>query len=759
MRLSNHLSGVVARSSSCCRQEHGRALGGAAGARAPSQGRRPSGGGGDPRARSSSGRANGLAALNPTSATTTLPRGAGRSIFSRSLVPPRLGVRAAATATDDEEAVAQLREEVARQGLVVKETKDKAKTLGENPNAYAKDEIAKLLQLKSMLDELTGDAKDPPTKAVASSGGSGKKQKKGKAAAEGAAASSSSLEELKKVRIDKASALREIAQGTQAPTSSGGFMPFAYRFDRSHYCRELQESHADLGAGEDSSLVDQVAVCGRVTNKRIFGKLAFITIEDVTGTIQLQISKKNLPPRPSAPQEGEEGSDGDAFGSLSFGEMKKLLDLGDIVGGCGSVRKTDKGELSVNCANFVVLTKALVPLPDKYHGLKDQEMRYRRREVDLLAGGPTGLARRALVARASVMRAMRDYLHHQRYTEVETPVLHKQAGGADARPFTTHHNALDKGLTLRIATELHLKRLVVGGLERVYEIGKVFRNEGVSTRHNPEFTSIEVYQAYADYNDMMTLTEDLIRSGARAVLGLDGAESEVEDLLGRMPYQGQELNLRDPFARITMSGSVLDKTGVDPFQLGETEAGEALAEAVVSALRAEGKVAVGESEEGEIRAACASSAGHALACLFELYVEETLVQPTFVIDLPLAISPLAKPHRIHPDKFAERFELFVCGRELANAFSELTDPLDQRERFERQVASHVTQRAAMEKTMASKDQLEEMDYEIEIDEEFISALEYGMPPTAGMGLGIDRLIMMLVDAPSIRDVIGFPLLK
>ncbi|UPR04539.1 lysine--tRNA ligase [Chloropicon primus] len=674
----------------------------------------------------------------------------------------RLVTRGAATTSGgtgaDEALVAEAREEVSRQGLVVKEAKERAKALGENPNSYAKDEIAKLLELKAKLDALTGEGKAAEEGKGGGSGkvvSKGKKQKKKKQEGDGGTpGSTSSLEELRKVRIEKAAALREIARDTQSPLSSSGFMPFAYGFSRTDYCKELQERHSELGPGEEEESSARVAVCGRVTNKRVFGKLAFVTIEDVTGTIQLQVSKGNLPSKEEQGK-GEAASSGDPVGSLAFADMKKLLDLGDIVGGCGTLRKTDKGELSVNCSNFVVLTKALVPLPDKYHGLKDQEMRYRRREVDLLASGHMGLARRALLARARVMRAMREHLHDRSYTEVETPVLHKQAGGADARPFMTHHNALDKGLTLRIATELHLKRLVVGGLERVYEIGKVFRNEGISTRHNPEFTSIEVYQAYADYHDMMSLTEELIQESARQVLRMDDiSEEEVDQKLGSMEYQGQRLNLRDRFRRVSMTESVLEKTGVDPFEVWSDSHG---GESVVQALRDAGKVKVTDSDAVEIQAACASSAGHALGSLFELYVEEDLIQPTFVTDLPLALSPLAKPHRIHPEKYAERFELFVCGRELANAFSELTDPVDQRQRFESQVASHMAKRSAL-KEMDSED-LEDLDYEIEIDEEFVSALEYGMPPTAGMGLGVDRLIMLLVDAPSIRDVIGFPLLK
>lgn len=609
------------------------------------------------------------------------------------------------------------------------------------------------------------------------------KQKKGGQKNNGGNASTSSLEELRKVRIEKADALREIAH-TQSKTSSSAFMPFAYRFDRTHYCRDLQVQYQHLQPGEEVELTDgtahdKFAVCGRVMNKRVFGKLAFITIEDVTGTIQLQLSKSNLPTRGGegeAETAQEESNDADdPVGSLAFAEMKKFLDLGDIVGGCGSLRKTDKGELSVNCQNFVILTKAIVPLPDKFHGLKDQEMKYRRRELDLLTGGQEGLARRAVKARAAAMRAMRDHLHSCDFTEVETPVLHKHAGGADARPFLTHHNALDKGLTLRIATELHLKRLVVGGLERVYEIGRVFRNEGVSTRHNPEFTSIEVYQAYADYHEMMQLTEDLIRKSAKEVFkvtrmadkGSEGGEDtnrDLDEMLSHVEYQGTVLNLRDPFKRVSMTEIVKEKTGVDPFQVWE-EQGEpnmstgasSFASSLVESLRGANLVQVGEEDVKEIERACAEGgAGHALAALFELWVEEGLVQPTFVTDLPLSVSPLAKPHRVHPDRYAERFELFICGRELANAFSELTDALDQKQRFLRQLEGHEEARKVM-KEQGLKDQ--DMEYDIEVDEEFLSALEYGLPPTAGMGLGIDRLLMMLTDAPSIKDVICFPLLK
>jgi lysyl-tRNA synthetase class 2 len=638
-------------------------------------------------------------------------------------------------------------------------------------------------QSTSSAETPTPDASQPETKGAKKNSSNKKKSNKGKG---GAAANTSSLEELRKVRIEKAEGLREIAQ-MQNKASNSAFMPFAYSFERSHYCAELQDEYKYLEAGEEverSSRGDDLfAVCGRVMNKRVFGKLAFITIEDATGTIQLQVSKANLPTREEQENEEETTTSTSAsdaqkerIGSLAFTEMKKFLDLGDIVGGCGSLRKTDKGELSVNCESFVVLTKALVPLPDKFHGLKDQEMKYRRRELDLLTGGPLGLTRRAVKARAGVMKAMRDYLYAKDYTEVETPVLHKQAGGADARPFATHHNALNKGLTLRIATELHLKRLVVGGLERVYEIGKVFRNEGISTRHNPEFTSIEVYQAYADYHDMMTLTEDLIRSSAREVFRMDPtkqqqqaeAEGSLDEMLANVEYQGHSLNLKDPFQRFSMTDIVRSKTGVDPFQvaselnLNDDLKNSAFASALVGALKEANLVKVSDSHVAEVQTACAASVGHALGCLFELYVEEGLIQPTFITDLPLALSPLAKPHRIHPERYAERFELFVCGRELANAFSELTDPIDQRERFVRQVESHMKQREALEAAAKTKGEEEidtDMDYEIEMDEEFISALEHGMPPTAGMGLGIDRLIMMLVDAPSIRDVISFPLLK
>jgi len=584
-----------------------------------------------------------------------------------------------------------------------------------------------------------------------------------------ASTSTSSLEELRSVRLQKADELRTLGVPSDGQGSgSTNWMPFAYRFERTHLAKTLHDLYVDLepGADVDEATCDPFAVCGRVMAKRVFGKLAFVTVEDVSGPIQLQISKANLPSTTADGTLSGTHAVHDGQVSLSFAEMKKLVDLGDIVGARGGLRRTEKGELSVNVNHLVVLTKAVRPLPDKWHGLGEDnlEARYRQREVDLIVSGAAGLARKALVARAATSGAIRRYLDDLGFMEVETPVLHARAGGADARPFATRHNALGKHLTLRIATELHLKRLVVGGMERVYEIGRIFRNEGISTRHNPEFTSVEVYQAYADYHDMMALTEDLVKTIARSVLGNlnhgHGGGDSAGDI-SSIEYQGETLDLQAPFQKHSMSDIVRTRTGVDPFEVqARAEAGgEPFASLLLSALREKGLVDLNEASSLEIETACLSSAGHALGCLFELFIEKELIQPTFITDLPLAISPLAKPHREFPTQLAERFELFVCGRELANAFSELTDPVDQRMRFEQQMESHRVQRQAALSANSDSGVPDDLDYDIEVDEEFLSALEHGLPPTAGMGLGIDRLLMMLVNAPSIRDVISFPLLR
>ena len=520
--------------------------------------------------------------------------------------------------------------------------------------------------------------------------------------------SASSLDEIRELRIGKARDLREI------PGQHG---PYAYSYARSHVAQEVQEMFVDVENGEQRDDVT-VSVAGRIMMRRVMGKLAFAKLVDGSGSIQLYVDKKTL--------------DGEQEGG--FGMFKQLVDAGDIVGVSGGVRRTDKGELSVVVKNLQILTKALLPLPDKYHGLTDVESRYRKRYLDMIV--TPGVAE-TLKARSVTVSTIRRRLEDMGFLEVETPVLESAAGGADARPFVTYHNALERDFTLRIATELHLKRLVVGGLEKVFEIGRIFRNEGISSRHNPEFTSIELYEAYSDYNDMMVLTEDLIRAASEAVTGGTVVE-----------YQGVEIDFGKPFVRATMHELVTKASGVDFKEFSGDE--EGLEKAKVEALKVLGE----KGADGGVRAKVrdAPSVGHVLNEMFEELVESTLVQPTFVLDHPVEISPLAKPHRSVPG-LVERFELFVAGRELANSFSELTDPVDQRARLEAQVANH---RDMKGKSSSVNDDGE---YDIAVDEDFLAALEQGMPPSGGMGMGIDRLVMLLTDSPSIRDVIAFPLMK
>jgi len=493
-------------------------------------------------------------------------------------------------------------------------------------------------------------------------------------------------DDLRATRLDKANQLQEL-----------GFNPYAYRWDLTHHAAVLQEKYADLANGEEADV--EVSVAGRIMARRVFGKLAFFTLQDETGTIQLYLDKKNI-------QAGMAESDANAFEHL-----KQLTDVGDILGAKGTVRRTEKGELSVNVREYAMLTKSLLPLPDKWHGLTDVEKRYRQRYVDLIVNPEV---RETFRRRALITAAIRRYLDQRGFIEIETPVLQAKAGGAEARPFITHHNALEINLYLRIATELHLKRLVVGGFERVYEMGRIFRNEGISTRHNPEFTSIEVYQAYGDYYDMMDLTEALIVAPAQEVLGTL-----------QISYQGQPIDLTPPWRRVTMHELVLEQTGLDFNQF------QTLSEAQTAAKAA-----------GITDTDTCDSIGKLLNECFEQKVEHTLLQPTFVTDYPVEISPLSKPHRSKPG-LVERFELFIVGRETANGFSELTDPIDQRQRFEAQAA----RKAAGDLEAHS------------VDEDFLTALEYGLPPTVGMGMGIDRLVMLLCDCASIRDAIAFPLLK
>jgi lysyl-tRNA synthetase class 2 len=497
--------------------------------------------------------------------------------------------------------------------------------------------------------------------------------------------SPSTLEDIRATRLEKVEQLKSL-----------GLTPYAYKWDSTHSAAQLQAKYIDLAAAEEVNI--EVAIAGRIMARRVFGKLAFFTLQDETGTLQLYLDKKRIDAKmtdvPNA-----------------FKTLTKLTDVGDILGAKGTIKRTEKGELSVYVTDYKILTKSLLPLPDKWHGLTDTEKRYRQRYVDLIVNPDV---RETFRRRAKITAAIRRYLDEREFIEIETPVLQSEAGGADARPFITHHNTLQMDLYLRIATELHLKRLIVGGFEKVFELGRIFRNEGISTRHNPEFTSIEIYQAYADYHDMMALTESLIVTATQEVVGTLKVE-----------YGGQKIDLTPPWRRITMHDAVKEKTGLDFSQFSDFEAAKAAVKAA----------------EIEIPNDC-QTLGKLLNEVFEQKVEETLIQPTFILDFPVEISPLAKPHRSKMG-LVERFELFITGRELANSFSELTDPIEQRKRLELQA----------ERKAAG-------DLEAQgVDEDFLAALEYGMPPTGGLGIGIDRLVMLLTNSASIRDVIAFPLLK
>jgi lysyl-tRNA synthetase class 2 len=424
--------------------------------------------------------------------------------------------------------------------------------------------------------------------------------------------------------------------------------------------------------------------------KRGKGKAGFAHIQDLSGQIQIYVRK-------------------DAIGEEAY-EIFNTADLGDIIGVSGVVFKTQVGELSIKVKSFELLTKSLRPLPDKFHGLKDIEQRYRQRYVDLIMSPDS---KKTFITRSKIIQAMRRYLDDQGYLEVETPTMHAIPGGASARPFITHHNALDMPLYMRIAIELHLKRLIVGGLEKVYEIGRVFRNEGVSTRHNPEFTMIELYEAYADYQDIMSLTENVIAHIAKEVLGTTTVQ-----------YGDYEVNLEPKWTRLHMVDAIKEYTGADFWK----------EMSVVDArnLAKEHNVEITEHMQY----------GHIVNEFFEQKVEDKLIQPTFIYGHPVEISPLAKKNDEDP-RFTDRFELFIVAREHANAFTELNDPIDQKERFEAQL----------------KEREQGNDEAHMMDDDFIEALEYGMPPTGGLGIGIDRLVMLLTNSPSIRDVLLFPQMR
>lgn len=482
--------------------------------------------------------------------------------------------------------------------------------------------------------------------------------------------------QIRQARIDKLDAWQKL-----------GHNPYPYHYEKSHRNAALQEQYQGLENGVETE--DVVSVAGRVMALRNSGM--FIDLQDDTGKIQVFSHKENLSPE--------------------LLEALKLVDIGDIIGAKGTIRRTPRGELSVKCTSFQILSKSILPLPEKYHGLTDIETRYRQRYLDLIMNPES---RDTLVKRSRIISEIRKLLLDKGFLEVETPMLQTIAGGAAAKPFITHHNTLDIDMYLRIAPELFLKRLIVGGIsERVFELNRNFRNEGISPRHNPEFTMMELYQAYADYNDMMDLTEEIVTTVAQTVLGTT-----------QINFQGTEINLAGPWPRKSMIQCVLEETGID-FSTIQTD----------EEARAAAKKLHVEVEEYE-------SWGYVLEKVFEVKVEHKLIQPIHITDYPREISPLAKAHRDNP-RLVERFETRVNGWEIANAFSELSDPLDQRQRFESQMAQRES----------GYDEAHQM------DEDYITALEYGMPPCGGLGIGIDRLIMILTDSPNIRDVIAFPTLK
>ena len=481
------------------------------------------------------------------------------------------------------------------------------------------------------------------------------------------------INQLLKVRREKLAALQE-----------NGKDPFLItKYDVTHHSLEIKEEFDALEG-------QTVCIAGRVMSKRVMGMASFCNVQDIQGNIQSYVAR-------------------DSIGEEAYADFKKY-DVGDIVGIKGEVFKTKTGEISIHAAEVTLLSKSLQILPEKYHGLVNTDIRYRQRYTDLIMNEEV---KDTFIKRSKIISSIRRYLDGQGFLEVETPMLVSNAGGAAARPFETYYNALDENVKLRISLELYLKRLIVGGLERVYEIGRVFRNEGLDTRHNPEFTLMELYQAYTDYNGMMDLTENMFRHVAQEVCGTT-----------TITYGGVEIDLGSPFKRVTMIDAVKEYAGVDFDLIKDTEEAKKIA------------------DEKGVHYEERHKKGDILNLFFEEFVEEHLVQPTFVLDHPVEISPLTKRKPDKPD-YVERFELFITCREMCNAYSELNDPIDQRARF-----------AAQEEAFAAGD--EEANH---TDEDFLNALEIGMPPTGGIGYGIDRLVMLLTDSPAIRDVLLFPTMK
>ena len=491
-------------------------------------------------------------------------------------------------------------------------------------------------------------------------------------------------QEQKNVQEQDLNQLRKVRREKLAELQGSGKDPFVItKYDQTHHSVEVKENYEELEG-------KQVSIAGRMMSKRVMGKASFCNVQDLKGNIQSYVAR-------------------DSIGEENYKEFKKL-DVGDVIGIEGEVFKTKTGEISIHASHVTLLSKSLQILPEKFHGLTNTDMRYRQRYVDLIMNPE---AKDTFIKRSKIISAIRRYLDGEGFMEVETPMLVANAGGAAARPFETHFNALNEDLKLRISLELYLKRLIVGGLERVYEIGRVFRNEGLDTRHNPEFTLMELYQAYTDYNGMMDLTENLYRHVAQEVLGTT-----------KIVYNGVEMDLGKPFERITMVDAVKKYAGVDWNEVKTLEEARKLAD--------EHHV---EYEEHHKK-------GDILSLFFEEFAEEHLIQPTFVMDHPIEISPLTKKKPENPE-YTERFEFFMNGWEMANAYSELNDPIDQRERFKPQ-----------EELLAQGD--EEANT---TDEDFLNALEIGMPPTGGIGFGIDRMCMLLTDSAAIRDVLLFPTMK